>query len=281
MALGKAITLFLIDGDPNGRIACELFNWTGKAYKIPRRLLKESASRDELHKTGVYLLFGRDENDPNTSVAYIGEAEVVYKRIIQHQDKDFWNEAVVFISKDENLNKAHVKFLEYEIHEAAQSARRAVLKNSNTPGRPAISELEQAVMTEFLENLKLLVSTLGYKIFEPLLKRSTTDTTVYSIDAARGAKATALVTNEGIVVRKGSKAATSYVPSTPDYALTIRERLLERGILVERDGGIYFTEDHLFSSPSTAAAVVMGRSANGRIEWKDKHGRSLKENEEG
>src|SRR5438093_12571308 len=101
----KLISFFLIDNTPDGRVACELFNWTGKAYKIPRNLFKASADWQELHKAGVYFLFGRDQIDPEINIAYVGEAEEVYKRVAQHQDKDFWTEAVILISKDENMNK--------------------------------------------------------------------------------------------------------------------------------------------------------------------------------
>lgn len=98
MTIGKAITPFLIDADPTGRIAAELYNWTGKVYKLPRTLLKESATRVDLQKAGVYLLFGRDETNPDAPLVYVGEAEEIYKRLVQHQGKDFWNDAVVCIS---------------------------------------------------------------------------------------------------------------------------------------------------------------------------------------
>ncbi len=111
MRLGKVITLYLIDADPTGRIAAELMNWTGKLYKIPRTLLTASASREDLEQAGVYLLIGRNELEPDKPHVYVGEAEEVYKRIKQHAAKDFWNEVVICISKDENLNKAHIKYL--------------------------------------------------------------------------------------------------------------------------------------------------------------------------
>src|SRR3954466_6255062 len=116
MATGRAISLFLIDGIPDGRVACELFNWTGKGFKIPRRMLKESADRPELRKAGVYFLFGRDDTRNEANSVYVGEAEEVIKRIPQHQEKDFWTEVLLFVSKDDNLNKAHIKFLEYTIY---------------------------------------------------------------------------------------------------------------------------------------------------------------------
>jgi hypothetical protein len=210
-------------------------NWTRKAYKIPRNLFKDSTDRPDLHKAGVYFLFGRDQIDLEINIAYIGEAEEVYKRVAQHQDKDFWVEAVIFVSKDEHLNKAHVKFLEYAIYDAALTAKRHRLANGNTSNCPAISEAEQAVMTEFLENLTILIGAMGYKLFEPLTKPHPKSADLYYIRAARGAQAKAVVTTEGIVVTEGSEIAMSCVPSTAPSTIALRQKLLEQAVIV-RDG---------------------------------------------
>lgn len=273
MANGKYITLFLIDGSVDGVIVCELFNWTGKGYKIPRNLLKNVAEREDLKKAGVYFLVGHNESDQPT--VYIGEAEEVYKRLTQHQDKDFWSEALAFISKDENLNKAHIKYLEYTLHKDATEAARFEIFNGNTPNKPAISEAERAVMLEFGEHLRVMVGTLGYKIFEPLTKKRTDKQETYCISAARGADARGFQTNEGFVVLKGSRIADSEVPSTPQPIKTKRAALVAE----KQVEGFTLTKDILFSSPSLAAAVVMGRSANGLVEWKLKNGSTLKDNQ--
>lgn len=275
MTVGKAITLFLIDADPTGRIAAELYNWTGKVYKLPRALVKQSASRIDLQKAGVYLLFGRDEINPDVPLVYVGESEEIYKRIFQHQGKDFWNEVVVCISKDENLNKAHIKFLEHELHRALRDVGRSALQNGVIPTQPRISELETTFLTEFFENLKLLVSTLGYRVFEPLVKVTPQGPSqkIFFIQAARGAQAQAVRTNEGMVVRQGSRAASTTVDSVPPWVVETRRYLVETKVI---DSSWMFLKDHTFASPSTAAAVVMGRSANGLAEWKDKEGKSMK-----
>lgn len=280
MAIGRAISLFLIDGVPDGRIACELFNWTGKGFKIPRRLLKESTDRPELRKAGVYFLFGRDDTRNEANRVYVGEAEEVIKRIPQHQDKDFWTEVLLFVSKDDNLNKAHIKFLEYTIFSKVAEVGRYELRNGNTPNKPAISEMEQAVMTEFFENLQLLVGALGYKLFEPLVSPTTSEIEEYLITATRGANARAVLASDGMVVLKDSAAAGSEVPSTPESVSRLRELLATDGVLVQQNDNLVFTRDHLFASPSAAAGVVLGRSANGWVEWKDVAGRTLKDNEE-
>lgn len=155
---GKTIKLFLIDGDPNGRMTCELSNWTGKAYKIPRIKIKDCSDRSDLSNPGIYLLFGKNES--GKELVYIGEAEVVLKRLNQHlTQKDFWNEAIVFISKDENLNKAHIKYLENGLYEIAKSVNRYQIDNSTIPTQSSIAESDRAEMEEFIENIKILIYT--------------------------------------------------------------------------------------------------------------------------
>ncbi|HDM79420.1 MAG TPA: GIY-YIG nuclease family protein [Deltaproteobacteria bacterium] len=280
MPIGKLISIFLIDGIPDGRLVGEISNWTGKAFKIPRKLLKESAKREELAKTGVYFLFGKSEDNPDEDAVYIGEAEEAYKRLAQQQKMEFWSEAVVFISKDENLNKAHVKYLESKIYDIAKAAKRYTITNSSIPTCPALSESEQAVMTEFISNLRVLINTLGYKVLEPFADATEKQKNLYFIKAARGADGKAVVTNEGVVVIEGSEIATSTVPSMSSAFIKQRQKLIDQGVIKKTDEKLIFTKDYLFSSPSTAAAVVMGRNANGRIEWKDKKAKTLKEKEE-
>ncbi|WP_415326526.1 GIY-YIG nuclease family protein [Chryseobacterium sp. MMS23-Vi53] len=276
---GKTIKIFLIDGEPNGRLTCELSNWTGKAFKIPRNKIKISANRPELENTGVYILFGKSSDDKD--LAYIGEGEEIYKRIVQQvSGKDFWNDAIVFVSKDENLNKAHIKYLENRLYEIAKKVNRYNLNNSNIPTKSSISESDQAEMEEFIENIKLLTNTLGYKIFEELIHENQTIeeqiSNTFYIRAARGADAQGQVTNEGFVVLKNSEISDSVTSSLNQSIINFRQRLINEGKIISNNNKLIFTEDYLFSSPSTAAAIVMGRSANGLTEWKLSDGRILK-----
>jgi hypothetical protein len=277
MKFGKTIKIFLIDGEPNGRMSCELSNWSGKAYKIPRIKVKDCSDRNDLISTGVYLLFGKDEEGKD--LVYIGEAESILKRLNQHlNQKDFWNETIVFISKDENLNKAHVKYLENRLHDVALSAKRYKVENSITPTQSSISESDRAEMEEFIENIKMLVNTLGHKVFDekrdfkPKQKLET-----FIIKAARGADGQGEPTSDGFVVFKGSKAASTIVNSMTPSFIKFRQKLIDEGVLVDRIEYLEFSDDYIFSSPSTAAVIVMGRNANGLSEWKLKNGKTLKE----
>jgi hypothetical protein len=277
MKFGKTIKIFLIDGDPNGRMSCELSNWSGKSYKIPRIKIKDCTDRDDLTSTGVYLLFGKD--DEGKDQVYIGEAESILKRLNQQlTQKDFWNEAIIFISKDENLNKAHIKYLENRLHDIAKSANRYQVDNSVVPTQSSISESDRAEMEEFIEYIKMLVNTLGHKVFDekrefkPKQKQDT-----FYIKAARGAEAQGEPTSEGFVVFKGSKASGSTVPSMTSNFMNLRQKLIDQNIIVHKGDSFEFPDDYIFSSPSTAAAMILGRNANGLTEWKLKNGKTLKE----
>jgi hypothetical protein len=277
MKFGKTIKIFLIDGDPNGRMSCELSNWSGKAYKIPRIKVKDCTDRDDLTSTGVYLLFGKD--DDGKDQVYIGEAESILKRLNQQLTlKDFWNETIVFISKDENLNKAHIKYLENRLHDIAKGANRYKVDNSIIPTQSSISESDRAEMEEFIEYIKMLVNTLGHKVFEekrefkPKQKQAN-----FFIKAARGADGQGEPTSDGFVVFKGSKAASTIVNSMTPNFITYRQKLIIEGVLFDKGEYLEFTDDYIFSSPSTAAVMVMGRNANGLTEWKSKDGKTLKE----
>lgn len=277
MKFGKTIKIFLIDGEPNGRMSCELSNWSGKAYKIPRIKIKDCTDRDDLTSTGVYLLFGKD--DTGKDQVYIGEAESILKRLNQQlTQKDFWYEAIVFISKDENLNKAHVKYLENRLHDIGKSANRYTVDNSIIPTQSSISESDRAEMEEFIEYIKMLVNTLGHKVFEekrefkPKQKQE-----AFYIKAARGADGQGEPTSDGFVVFKNSKAAATIVNSMTPNFVAYRLKLINEGVLVDKGEYFEFSDDYIFSSPSTAAVMVMGRNANGLTEWKNKEGKTIKE----
>lgn len=271
---GRKITLYLIDGDANGRIMCELSNWSGKAYKIPRNLIKKSEDRDDLNNTGVYILFGKDDSENN--IAYIGEAENIKQRLLQHlTQKEFWNEVIVFISKDNNLNKAHIKYIEGRLYEIASETDRYKLENSTKPTKSSISEPDQAEMEEFIDNLRLLVNTLGHKIFDSIAKNDFSDNeTIFEINK-QNRIAKGKPTSEGFVVLKDSEIANS-LGAVNRTIIKLREKLVSEGIIAEENNQAFVTKDYVFSSPSLAATIVLGISANGRKEWKH-NGRSLKD----
>jgi predicted GIY-YIG superfamily endonuclease len=287
MKFGKTIKLFLIDGDTNGRLTCELSNWTGKAYKIPRNLMKICSDRPELQTTGVYMLLNKSTDLSKRGQLYVGEAEDIFKRLTQHvKEKDFWNEAIAFISKDDNLNKAHIKYLENRLHVISTKANRFELINSQKPTQSSISESDKAEMEEFLSNILTLISTLGYNAFEQIrqvdLKENIDkDEDLFYISAARGAFGIGKTTSEGFVVFENSQVANPVTNSYPKTMHKLRDTLISEGVIVEEQDKMIIKHDYLFSSSSSAAMIIMGRSANGLTEWKMKTGETLQDYETG
>lgn len=278
MSYNKTIQMCIFDGNPNGRIMCELSNWNGRVYKISRNELAKFAQREDSENTGVYFLFGKD--DENNDTIYVGEAEKILSRLKQHlKDKAYWNDCVAVVSKDNLLNKAHVKYLENAFYMLALNAGRAVIINNTIPTCSSVSEYDEAMLLEFIDNAKLLVNTLGYKIFETIddTVGQTNAPEYFYITAARGANAKGLIVSDGFAVLKGAKIACSTVPSMSESLIKFRNSLIDKGIINEN---FEFTKDYIFTSPSLAAAVVMGRNANGRTEWKNDEHKSIKDIEE-
>lgn len=272
---GKNIKIFLIEGNPNQRLYCELSNWNGRVYRIPRNEVKLSEDRKDLQYTSAYVLLGK--NDEGTTLAYIGECDNARERLSDHlKKKDFWNEVIVFIRTDNSLNKAHVKYIERRLYDIASNIGRCILMNGNQPGGASISESDEAEIEEYITNACILTNALGIKVFEPLISSSQTlyekQINTLFITATRGANAKGQKTSEGFVVYKDSLVANSFTPTCPELYREIKADLIEKGILVNNR----FMKDYLFASPSTAAGVVMGRSANGLMEWKTSQGETLK-----
>ncbi|MBU4152374.1 MAG: GIY-YIG nuclease family protein [Proteobacteria bacterium] len=275
-----SIRIFVANGDPDGLRIIERSNWNGQAMVFPRPLLPEVKKREEFGRTGVYLLLGPQE-DGEGELLYIGEGDPIRPRLESHfSNKDFWNRGVFFVTGQTGaLNKAHVQYLEARLIELAHAAKRMVLDNQNKPNRPSLSEADQADMEVFLNHMLQILPLLGISAFEKPLhsKRLRNDLLFLS---AKGLKAEGYESTSGFVVHKGSQAALEVAPSMQTYAqgaYSLRDKLIASGVLVKEDKCYRFTQDYSFSAPSTAAGVVMGRSANGRVDWKDKSGRTLKD----
>ena len=269
-----SVRLFLPGGDPDGVKTVEKSNWTGSGLVIPRSLFAETRSRPELGRTGVYILVGPDENSQLPRV-YVGEGDPIGPRLDQHaKNKDFWTQAVAFTSKDQNLNKAHIQFLEYRLVSLGKSAKRCILDNANTPQPPSLSEADTAEAEGFLADVLLCLPVLGYGFFEEA--PAPTQTTLEFTLKAKNITGKGYEASTGFVVRAGSQAAKSEAKSIHVYLSAMRRSLAEQGILVDQNQYYEMIQDYTFNSPSTAAGVLLGRSANGRIEWKTSDGHTLK-----
>lgn len=291
-ARGKSINLFLMDGTARGRIKCTLANWTGVAYKIPRTELDKCKERDDLKQSGVYFLFGTSEQT-GENVVYIGQAGVrkngegVLFRLQEHKrnpDKDYWTEAVVFTTSNNSFGPTEISYLENRFCNLSTNAKRYIVKNGNDPTSGHITEEKESELEEFIDYAKIVMGTLGHRVFEPLLQSDTIPFTSESADLQEeqvffikrsGTDAKSKLTNEGMVVLTGSIIRKGIVPSCPDYTKAAREE--NKGNIDERS---VLLKDILFKTPSGASSFVLGAPTNGNFEWKTKDGKPLKEVEQ-
>lgn len=288
---GESINLFLMDGEVTGRIKCTLANWTGLAYKIPRTDLDLCTDRKDLKQSGVYFLFGISEESNGKPVVYIGQAgnrkngEGILFRLQEHRksaSKDYWNESVVFTTSNNSFGPTEISYLENRFCNMAIAADRYEVKNSNDPSPGNITEEKQSELEDFIDNARLIMGTLGHKVFEPLVTneahdekigaRGTEDTKLYLNREVRNVcivNAFAQQTAEGMVVLKGS-----YISPKEDEAIPAAIKIMREKALLDDEGCT--KENYLFSSPTYAAIFVLGKSANGLTEWKNQEGRTLK-----
>ena len=293
MLRSKNINLFLMDGDATGRIKCTLANWTGVAYKIPRTDIDKCKDREDLKQCGVYFLFGVSD-DTGENIAYIGQAgirkngEGILYRLMEHKrnpEKDYWTEAVVFTTSNNSFGPTEISYLENKFCNLAIAANRYTVKNGNDPSPGHITEEKESELEEFVEYAKLVMGTLGHKIFVPLTTTAPTADDSNNTDSEDlelfltrriqkidfTVEAAAKQTSEGFVVLKGSKIAPS---SDNDSTISPGNSQKRKDCKIENN---ILQEDVLFNSPTSAAQFVTGKSSNGLVSWKNKEGKTLSE----
>ena len=270
------IKLFLAHGDPKRLRTAEISNWSGKAIAAPRTELDELLKRSEIGQSGGYILAGSDPMTGNP-LAYVGEGEVLQQRLRSHGNREFWVQAFAFVSKDENLTKSHIRYLEGRLIEDAQKSGRFHLENQQASGA-RLPESDREDMEVFLDKIRQLLPVLGADLLTPVFAYSAT-AKAHLFCEIKGLTAKGQRTPGGFVVFKGSQAVLKNRPSAKrwPFARNARERLLQDGSLVEDGAFFRFTRDVEFASPSGAASVVHGGSANGLIAWKNRAGKTLKE----
>ena len=283
MSRPQTIQIFLPSGDPRGMRVAEITTRIVRVIEVPRSQLADFLKMPEAQQVGVYFLMG-ELSEAGLPRTYIGQSGNVGKRLEQHhQNKDFWNRAFVVISLTNSLTQTHALFLEWLAIAEATKAGRYGIENGNTGSQPYTPAPLQADCHEIHETAATLLATLGQPIFEPLTSSSTAKGIVELFYCkGSGADGVGEYTTEGFVVHKGSKGRVEIVPSIQGTSHErMRSQLITEGVLTEIAGSagslLVFTRDHLFSSPSTAAMAVMGRSANGWVEWKTASGKTLDE----
>lgn len=290
----KNINMFLMDGEVTGKIKCTLSNWTGVIYKIPRIQLGDLKSRDEMKQSGIYFLFGRDE-DKQKDVTYIGQSttrkngEGVLLRIQEHTrdtHADYFNDVIILTTQNNSFGPTEISYLENKFTQLAKEAGRYIVKNGNDPNPGNVTEEKESELDEIVENTLMIIGTLGYRVFVPMTKKVSQDLTdnhsTYLYLKRKTKKSNKVIeatcerTTEGFVVLEGSQVEIKDSPYLPASLKEMRQNLIASRVI--QDGVL--REKQLFSSPSYAAAFLLGMQTNGRTDWKNQDGRTLKELEE-
>lgn len=290
----KNINMFLMDGEVTGKIKCTLSNWTGVIYKIPRIQLGDLKSRDEMKQSGIYFLFGRDE-DKQKDVTYIGQAttrkngEGVLLRIQEHTrdtHADYFNDVIILTTQNNSFGPTEISYLENKFTQLAKEAGRYIVKNGNDPNPGNVTEEKESELDEIVENTLMIIGTLGYRVFVPMTKKVSQDLTdnhsTYLYLKRKTKKSNKVIeatcerTTEGFVVLEGSQVEIKDSPYLSASLKEMRQNLIASRVI--QDGVL--KEKQLFSSPSYAVAFLLGMQTNGRTDWKDQDGRTLKELEE-
>lgn len=287
MIRSQTIKIYLADGTAAGIRQIELLNWNGQALVCPRARLSELRDWPESEKPGVYFLFGEDEDG---DLAYVGEAENVRNRLVDHVRRlEFWTQVVFFTTKDDSLTKAHVKYLESKLWAIAKQAGRIRLHNTNEPTTANLPRSDRDAMEYFLSPVALVLAVLGFPLLQPIGNPAAKDdersgalasVRLRFVSPKRMIEASGANTDDGFVVYTGSVGDGELRPHLGKGYRAIREQLLADGTLVVEGATVRLTRDYLFDSPSAAAAVLAGGAYNGREAWRDAQGRTLKELEE-
>lgn len=279
----QVITMVLRDGTSTGIVECTLDNWDGLCYKIPRTRLKEASSLKGIENNGIYILFGEDEETGN-EIAYIGKSTNIISRLNEHKrTKDFWNDALVFLTVNNTINPSDIAFLEYDLcrlaKEINKETNRYVIENDQNPKEPKLSYADTIKAKRFEEKTIVLISALKYRVFDKYYENkeiTINENNILYLTLGNEIYGKGIVTDEGFLVLKGTKIKQNYSDKIP--ASLMKRFTIERNS--EDIENYIYKNDHLFKSPSMAGVVIIGRSCNGRAEWKNKNGKSLKELEE-
>jgi hypothetical protein len=238
-------------------------------YIVPRTLVEVGKQIDNLNKSGVYLLLGTTDKDEEA--VYIGQADVrknergVLHRILEpHRSIDYWTESIIFTTVDNSLGATELNYLEYRLHEIALDANRFKVTNGGSPHKGSLPEEKEDEMEDFIDFIRMVVRALGRKVFEPMVTRVPENSIEDQIFRSKGKKASALakITDDGIVVLKGSQLAEGVTRSAPKQVIKLREKYKEF-----IDNAFVLTKDVRFASPSAAAGFIGGASLNGNDYW--------------
>lgn len=277
MGKGRSVKLFLAEGSATGIVTAEIINWTGHTLAAPRTRLDAALKRDELKRTGIYILYS-DSYGGDLPAVYVGEGDDISTRLRNHSrdsDKDYWDRFIAVTSKDMNLTKAHVKYLEGRLLALLADAKKCELKNKTEPSFDRLPEADISDMESFLEELQLILPVIGVDFFrKPQVKQVASDGPQEPVvrfnlkNVPKGIDATAVEVDGEFVVLAGAHGSLVEAVSFSEKMKSLRDQALESGRAQKTNENIFvLVEDIAFSSPSAASVFLFGTSRNGRTDW--------------
>jgi len=273
----KTIQIFLPGGDPQGIRVAEITTRILQVIEVPRKLLSDFFQMPESNQVGVYFLFGESE-EGDEPIVYIGQTGDLRTRLATHNNKkDFWERALVVISRTNSMTQTHAVFLEWYCLQACRKAERFADENGNSGSQPHTPAPLEADCLEIFDTAKTLLATLGYPVFDPVISNTSSDKDGILICNTSDTDGRGQYTTEGFVVLKGSSGLIRKSAPSRRFSESMREKLVKNKICKIEGNRIIFLKDHLFKSPSGAAAALVGRNVNGWTVWRNKDGRTLDE----
>jgi len=270
----QTIQIFLPTGDPNGIRQAEITTRSVRVFDVPRSELKLFTETPESTQPGLYFLLS-DENGDGEPEVYIGESDSLRDGLKNHDSKRTWDRVVAAVSTSNSWTKVHVQYMERQAISLAKAAGARQLGNSAAGYSSHVPAPLVADCEEYLETIRVLVSTLGFNFLEvPASQEQSVDGQRVQI-TAEGVSASGVYTSAGLTVFAGSTAARVSNVASHGTVAARQDRLVEAGVLAEQGSGLTFTQDHVFGTPSGAASIVLGRNSNGWIEWRRSDGRTL------
>lgn len=262
----RLIQTLLVDGTLEG---IRLINaeTTTFGVVVPRIKLAEAKTLEEASKSAIYFLISTDGNR-----AYIGKAANFYKRLRNHdQKKDWWDIAVAFISITNDLDLDN---LESVAITRAQGGSVHV-ENAVSPHRRLTSRFVEHQLDNFLDDVELLLTSLGYNI----LATQNTNASDRWYLKYKNIAAEGEFRGSQFIVLAGSTVHTN---SSDRFKTDFPKVRMERDTLIAQstvtNGEVATLKENIaFRSVSMAAGFVTGKHANGWTSWKNAAGKTMDE----
>lgn len=296
---GRQIRLFYVDGNHQGIVRAELMNWTGYVYAAPRASLKHLMAKEDAHGSGIYFLMSKSQELEGKYSVYVGETVNGIQRMQNHDyNKDFWDTVILVQCKDTTLTKTHCAYLEYQVYQLIKEKTLYQLENGREIKDYAgkLSDADISDMDTFLDNLSFILPALGVNVLTPVVTTTknyslthhqiidqVSHPTVIQLDPVQdehieaeffilnregSVNAKAYIKNGIFYIRQGSIGKSQHSESQHNFVINQSQSLIDKGMIQVDGERVAFMQDVAFTSPTTPAAMLLGRPASGPATWK-------------